>query len=133
MLIIRQAQLAALRPALEHEFDAVLAAWVQDRYPQLASGPPPGALAERVAACGGRARQLGFTLKRDLAKFVDMDMRLGPAFETAPGQAWMAALLADTGLSPASRLFRIESRLERLAAVALDAALETENAATTRP
>ncbi len=129
MLIIRQAQLVALRPALEQAFDAALADWVQDRYPEVALGLPPGALAQRVSACTARARRLGFTLKRDLARFVDMDLRLGPDFEAAPRQAWMAALLANTGLSPASRLFRIESRLERLAAVARDAALEPDDAA----
>lgn len=132
MLIIRQAQLTALRPALEQAFDAVLTDWIEGRYPSLALGLPAGALALRVAACTGRARPLGFTLKRDLARFVDMDMRLGPDFEAAPGQTWMAAILANTGLSPASRLFRIESRLERLAAVAHDAALEAEDAAATR-
>jgi len=131
MLVIRRQQLAALRPELERHFASRLCNWAEARHPELVSMAGRSALEDRIAGCMVRARRYAFRSRRDVALFVDMDLRLGPMFEDAPGNEWMKTLLGSTGLTPATRLFRIECRLERLAALSQVRAQEEINASAT--
>lgn len=116
MLIIRQQQIASFRPELERAFIQRVADWVEQRHPGAAA--VRDVLEERIVAAYHRARGYSMTSRRDVALFVDLDMRLGPAFELQPENAWMKGILGNVGLSGPTRIYRIECRLERLAAVA---------------
>ena len=119
MLIIRQQQMEAFRHTLEQQYVLRLINWIASEYPPLAAGPDgPAALERRVRAAYARCRRYGFKRKRDVARFVAFDAKLGAEFENQPGNEWMRALLAHEGLSPVTRLYRLECRLERLAAMA---------------
>lgn len=119
-LTIRATQLEAFRPELEQQFIDLVCAWIADRHPDPSASMSPDQRAERVASCVRRAKGYGFRSKRDISLFVALDWRLGFEFERTPALAWAQALLAHEGLSPATRLHRVECRLERLAQVAAD-------------
>ena len=133
MLTVRREQLTAMRPLLEQEFESLLVDWAVDR--QLLFGLQLGrpTLVLRVADAMARARRFGFANKRDLARFLDLDLRLGPAFECSADRDWMTTLLAKTDLTPVTRLFRLESRLERLAKMASEIEQEKPDAAPAQP
>ena len=133
MLTVRRAQLTAMRPELEQAFEALLVDWAVDRQLLFSLQLGRAALVLRVADAMARARRFGFANKRDLARFLDLDLRLGPTFECSADQDWMSTLLARTDLTPATRLFRLESRLERLAKMASEIDQENPDAAPTQP
>ena len=120
LLTIRTPQLAAFKPELERQFVQRVCDWLadQDRDGRMALSPE--ALTERVVSCVRRARRYGFASKREVSLFVALDWRLGFEFERMAEYAWTQALLTQTGLTPVTRLYRIECRLERLAQVAAD-------------
>lgn len=124
LLIVRTQQLEALRPALERQFIERLADWLAPGADAQGAPLTRAALEARVAAGVDRARGHGFKLKRDVARFVALDFQWGPNFEDQPGNAWMRDMLAQQGLSPATRLYRMECRVARLAAVAAERAAE---------
>jgi len=119
MLTIRQQQIEAFRPSLESQFLMRVVRWIAGKYPVLAAGPDgPAELERRVRAAYARGRRYGFRTKRDAARFVEFDAKLGEDFEKQPGNEWMRPILTHEGLSAATRLYRVECRLERLAAMA---------------
>ena len=125
MLTIRPQQMRLFRPELERVFMERVADWVEQKHP----GPEVAdraALERRVFAAFRRARGYSMQSRRDLARFVDLDMRLGPSFEMRPENAWMKAILSQPSLSPPTKIHRIECRLERLAAIADSYAEESD-------
>jgi hypothetical protein len=120
MLIIRQQQLAAFRPGLEAQFILRLTDWAQSTYPELASELGRDGLELRVKSAYHRAKRYSMTSRRDVAKFAQLDLRLGAEFENAPGNDWMKKILETRGLSGPTKVYRIECRLERLAEIAAE-------------
>jgi hypothetical protein len=118
LLTVRRPQIEAFLPGFERAFIERLVSWVEGGHPELATTLGHDGVEERVAGAYKRSREYGFTTRRDCARFVEFDIRLGADFENKPGNEWMKALLETTGLSAPTRLYRIECRIERLAAMA---------------
>ena len=128
MLIIRQQQMDAFRAVLKKAFLTRLADRAEARHEEARALGRAGVEARVEAACA-RAGRYGLTSKRDVARFVDLDFTAGEDFENAPGMEWARQLLETRGLNGATRLFRVESRLERMRNRA--AAEEEQNAGRT--
>lgn len=122
LLIVRTQQLQALRPALEQQFVERVAHWISAWQGEAGAPVARQALEARVAACIDHARSLGFERKRDIARFVALDFEHGGGADGPPRMAWIGELLRQRGLSPATRLHRIDCRLKRLADLAAEAA-----------
>jgi hypothetical protein len=116
MLVITQQQTAVLQTDLERSFIERLVEWAGRKY--VPGVEVSAELAQRVEAAYRRARDYALNSRRNIAEFVDLDMRLGAAFEDQPGNGWMKDILANRDLSGPTRIYRIEGRLERLAAMA---------------
>ena len=119
-LTIRTPQFEAFRPELERQFVQRVCDWIADQHRNDSVAMSREVLTERVASCIRRARSYGFNGKREVSLFVALDWRLGFEFERTAAFAWTQALLTQQGLTPVTRLYRIECRLERLAQVAAD-------------
>ncbi len=130
LLIVRTQQLVALRPALEQQFVERVARWISAWQAEAGEPMARQALEDRVAGCIERARALGFERKRDIARFVALDFEHGSGAGATPRTAWIGELLQQRGLSPATRLHRIDCRLQRLAALAEEPAEPAESAAS---
>jgi len=114
MLVIRNEQIKAFEPVLldsyiERETEYAALAW-----PHIASLYPDRlGLREFVRTCIGKAMALGFKDRRQLRALLDWECKFGKGFSEEPQWAWLKLIL-QKDIDPASRLFRIENRLEKL-------------------
>jgi hypothetical protein len=112
MLIIRSAQVAALDAAVLAGFRRRLLAHVRQTLPGRAAQDDDGLLAEIDSAIG-QARALGLETERDVARFVDLALGVGPDFVDQPATAWVREVLGDRRRPGSGRLDAVYDRLER--------------------
>ena len=114
MLVIRNEQIKAFEPVLldsyiERETEYTASAW-----PDIASlYPGREGLREFVSTCIRKAVALGFRDRGQLRKLLDWECGFGEGFSEKPEWAWLRLIL-EKDIDPASRIFRIENRLEKL-------------------
>ena len=102
MLIIRREQLEGLGTAQWRSFNARLAVHLRDVVPAQAAALGEGlepAIEHHLAA----ARESGFTTERDLARYVDLVVALGPGFGDLRA-SWIGRIVADPGLDQRDRI-----------------------------
>lgn len=97
MLVIRDAQMAALREAREQALVDRLHAHLRAAHPAaLAAYDEPTARAH-IARCIAEARRLGLTWEVCIADFVSLAFTVAPYFHTRPA---VAAALRDVAAAP---------------------------------
>ncbi len=108
MLVIRDAQLEALRAPARAQRVALAAARLRERHgPALAqqSDTALRALCERGLAAAARH---GCVLPDDEERYLDLVVLLGEDFDTAPGTRWAGEILGSRLLDGSARLTQIE-------------------------
>ena len=96
MLVIREAQMAALQAAMLRRFEPRVARYLRDRLPERVSDLDGPQLEQRVNEIFGRARKHGIVIEWDLCRYAFLDVVLGPDFDARC--AWAATIFANPDL-----------------------------------
>lgn len=104
-LIIRTAQMEALRQARQREFAASLAAGLRDGHPHLCAGRSAQELATLARTGIGMADRLGLLAADEIERLTVCLARHGTGFAAQP---WAGAVLNDDLLAPGEKLRRLE-------------------------
>jgi hypothetical protein len=114
MLVIRREQIQAFEGPLLDLFIDQLIPYVRDSWAQRASEyADEEALRGFVSKCIRRSRALGFRDSVHLRKLFQWECEFGPGFAEKPEWEWLNQILTS-GLDHASRIHRIENRLQKL-------------------
>jgi hypothetical protein len=84
MLIIRAEQLAVFSEAEVRKFEDWVLAHLKRFFPQQCAAESEKRLRRKIQEGATRAATYGITAKRDVCKFIDVMMVLGPDFEADP-------------------------------------------------
>jgi hypothetical protein len=103
----------AYREAAMRDFETRMVAHMGRFFPELAQAAGPPQLRELVRLGIERARPYGIVVERDVCKFVDLMLVLGPRFDEE--LAWARAILLQTERGPWRRLDEIFDRADALA------------------
>jgi hypothetical protein len=96
MLVIRRAQLEQIGRAMRAPFVELLAAHLQEYFPdRCARLGPAAALRDWIEDGIARAGGYGIDVERDVCRFLDMRMELGDDFDRDPALPWAHKVLTD--------------------------------------
>jgi len=112
MLIIRNDQVAALDAAMLNSFRGRMAAHLKETLPDQVGSQDDATLTATIDAGIDAARSLGLSAERDVARFVDLVVGLGPSFLDAAETSWTRALLENQRQAPSARLDAVYRQLE---------------------
>ena len=101
MLVIRREQMEVFKAARWREFASLAASHCRQRHPEACSPLDDEALQSRVDSGLRRARSHGFDQPPDLMRYLDMLFTIDPEADKEP---WVAAILAQSKYSPATRM-----------------------------
>lgn len=108
MLIIRNAQLAAIEQAARLSFVRAMIAHLREHFPGEFAGYSTGRLSASVETALDEARRLGLTSKLDCCRFLNLCAACGWDFLARPETDWMREALSDAGNgAPSARLRRL--------------------------
>jgi hypothetical protein len=113
LLIVRREQMEALNAQALESFHRRMRQHLAALFPErVAAWGEEGA---RGAADAGirQAAGFGITAERDVARFIDLTVELGPDFPDREATAWTRSVLEDRHASAATRMSRLYQRLER--------------------
>jgi hypothetical protein len=114
MLTIRQEQMQAFEEPLLEIYIEKSTAYALKSWPiRAAEYPNREALRAFVAKCIRRGRALKFRDRGHLRKLLDWECEFGEDFVEKPEWGWLKRIL-ETDIDHASRIFRVENRLEML-------------------
>lgn len=94
MLVIRNAQLAALSAAVLSTFERKMVAHLRRVYPEWARSPEPE-LVTFVRHGLTQASRYGFTAELEVARYLHVMHDLGPGFDESPEHRWAKPLLTS--------------------------------------
>lgn len=126
MLKIRKEQLAALAEARKRSFVKDLTSRITRHWPQKAREMSDKDLRRMVTDGVDRAAGYGIRGGRDVARYANLMMALGPEFDRDSRYPWAEAFLTDEAIAPRHKL----SRMSELAARDLEQAEEAGGAGT---
>jgi hypothetical protein len=116
MLLIREAQVAALATIVEDTFVEQMMAHLEETFPEVTGPLSREELREQVENTLARARSYGIDNDADDCRFLSLAAAYGWDFDTWPGNAWMRPMLGPS--SPGQGLEALmEECLRRLEAV----------------
>lgn len=98
--------LDAARP---DSFLAHAVAYLRETFPQATTGATDDALIAQVLDGCDRAARYGLDTELEAMGFVDLQFRLGPAFDEDPAMPWAAEVLADDDLSPEAKVATLQN------------------------
>ncbi len=109
MLVIRSSQMEAFRAHMRRQFEDRMVAHVWKVFPDQCEDL--GGEVVRDAARHGieRAEAHGFSVERDVCRYVDLTFLFGRDFDTDRSLPWAAAILADSRFDdqPSARMERL--------------------------
>jgi len=118
MLRIRQVQMEVLAAHARRVFEDRLIRQLRRHYPQALNFPSfdtgPGDAPLRALVRSGieRARRYGVTSERDVARFVELLIRMGTDFDQRPSLRWARSMLEDSSLPAPARIELIHQQLD---------------------
>lgn len=112
MLVLRNAQLAALGASAQRRFEERLLAHLERFFPHLCAQLGEAGLRQLCQDGIARARTYGLRSERDLCKYINLILVFGPGFDRE--QPWAAEIL-ELNSAPGQRMEKIyAAALERL-------------------
>lgn len=110
MLIVRRAQMEALREVPRRAFYREVLATARRDLPEVCGAKGDEELLETIAWATTRARTIGLVAPPHVARFALFVLRHGRDFEARPDTAWAAAILRERRLVGPKKLERLEAR-----------------------
>jgi len=95
MLVIRKAQLRALKKAAEMGFENKMVAHLNQFFPVVFAKMEEAEMLEMIRYGIQRARHHGFESGRDICKYIDVMVVFGPDFDKDADLPWAAEILSD--------------------------------------
>jgi hypothetical protein len=108
VLTIRDAQMAVFDETMRRSFEDRAVAYLSRIRP---SAVPPEGVRPLVWAGIARADGYGMRVERDLIRYLELMVRLGPDFDLREENAWVRGLLGSRALRPEARLRMVYGRL----------------------
>lgn len=111
MLIIRHEQLDAMAEARWSSFKGRVARHLVEVLPAETAELGDSGLAPAIDRYVQAARELGLTTERDVSRYVDLFVALGPSIGDNPLNNWLGPILGDQDETPSDRLSRAYGQL----------------------
>jgi hypothetical protein len=102
-LSIRQAQLTAFSRAEVEKFENWMVGHLKKFFPRQSHAAGEARLRETIQHGIRRAAAYGITTRRDVSKYIDLALVLGPDFDTGPRSRWASQILTQTA-APAAKM-----------------------------
>lgn len=118
MLIIRAAQMEVLKAAALKRFEESVQAYLEGTLPAEVKAlklelPGVRTLRDLIRHGIARAAAYGLVAERDVARFIELMVRVDPAFENRRDMSWATSLLRNASLSPHARIELVHELLPR--------------------
>ena len=110
MLTIRAEQMKTMSEPVDARFRERLVEHVARVFPQSAKGLGPNGLTTFVDDGVARARKVGFRSERQISRFLDLCMPLGPGFEKT---AWARRVIEDRNHDADTRILMLQLEAKR--------------------
>lgn len=116
MLTIRREQMEVLSAYMRQRFEDRMVRQIAQSFPEQfkkLAPPPSGDEPVRALIRQGieRAGSNEITSRRDVGRFIDLMVALGPDFETRAETAWAQSILRDKSISSRARIELIHQQL----------------------
>jgi hypothetical protein len=109
MLKIRQEQMDVFNRIAEKKFEQRMKVYVQNSFPEEATGLSDIDLQKRIQYQIGKARSYGITAKDDICDYISICFVLGDDFDTDPALDSITSALKNPGLqSGPAKLMHLE-------------------------
>lgn len=108
MLVLRKAQLEAIRKPAEQDFAARLLAFIKEQCADRVDDLPPDVLRKRVLWAQTGAQRLGFTWESSITLFVTYMFQRGPNFFRHPA---IERIFQDPSIAPNDRMDAVMERV----------------------
>jgi hypothetical protein len=113
MLVIRQEQMEALRKDRLEQFEARMVAHLKQLMPERCATLGDEAMRHDIRHGMARAAAYDITAERDVARYLELALRLGRDFDSSPSTPWARPILVDRSSSAENRLRRLRSMARR--------------------
>jgi hypothetical protein len=100
MIVIRDAQMAALGAAHAERHDRWLATHARRCFPRQCQALGEGGLVALIAQARAGAREVGLSSPRGIACWLDLMMGFGPGFADDPAHPWVRPTLRESAALP---------------------------------
>lgn len=104
MLIIRDAQQHVFKMDAQQRFESEAVAFVAACWPEHHAELGEEGTRQRVREAMAHAAAWGITDQRDVLRFINVTLALGPGFAQDARTAWARHILQDRSLTPAGRV-----------------------------
>jgi len=112
-LILRPEQTEALRAGGEARLVRVLCGWARRAWAEFCRDLGDEDLEVRIEGDVCLARSFGFETDRDIGRFINLALTLGPRFPDPRRHPWAFPILEDGTLSPAARIDALWAEIRR--------------------
>jgi hypothetical protein len=107
MLTVRLAQLHALEALASDAYERRLGRHAQQFFPERVAFLTEPELHAYVRQAVAAARGHGLASERDICKYLNLALSLGPDFDTDPALPWARAILTAEHIGPTLRINRL--------------------------
>ena len=111
MLVIRPEQIAVFSEAAVQNFEDWMLAHLKRFFPEECAESGEPKIRRRIRDGTNRAATYGITSKRDVCKFIDLIMMLGPDFGSDPRFPWATEIL-ERPVDSASKIAGLTDYIE---------------------
>jgi hypothetical protein len=113
MLEISLAQYGSLQQVAADRFNAELAAYLEETYPQLSAANFPAGLSELVRQLTKDALSFGIREERSIAWYADLACQFGSGFPRRADDGWALDILTRSDLAPEEKPRAVEWAFEQ--------------------